>query len=53
MTAVEQQERIWQYWLARAYEQLGQQAKAQHIYHNLAKGSITMGYLPKIASDSV
>ena len=22
MTAVEQQERIWQYWLARAYEQL-------------------------------
>lgn len=47
MTAVEQQERIWQYWLARAYEQLGQQAKAQHIYHNLAKGIDYYGLLAK------
>lgn len=47
MTAVEQQERIWQYWLARAYEQLGQQAKAQHIYQNLAKGIDYYGLLAK------
>lgn len=47
MTAVEQQERIWQYWLARAYEQLGQQTKAQHIYHNLAKGIDYYGLLAK------
>lgn len=47
MTAVEQQEQIWQYWLARAYEQLGQQAKAQHIYHNLAKGIDYYGLLAK------
>ena len=47
MTAVEQQEQIWQYWLARAYEQLGQQAKAQHIYQNLAKGIDYYGLLAK------
>lgn len=47
MTAVEQQGRIWQYWLARAYEQLGQQAKAQHIYQNLAKGIDYYGLLAK------
>ncbi len=47
MTAVEQQERIWQYWLARAYEQTGKQSEARRIYQNLATGIDYYGLLAK------
>ncbi|MFC0820599.1 lytic transglycosylase domain-containing protein [Moraxella marmotae] len=47
MTAVEQQERVWQYWLARAYEQTGKQNEARRIYTNLATGIDYYGLLAK------
>ena len=47
MTAVQQQERVWQYWLARAYEQTGKQADARRIYGNLSSGIDYYGLLAK------
>ncbi|SIR84140.1 soluble lytic murein transglycosylase [Moraxella cuniculi DSM 21768] len=47
MTAVEQQERMWQYWLARGYEQTGKQSQARQIYQTLATGIDYYGLLAK------
>lgn len=47
MTAIQQQERMWQYWLARAYEQTGKQSHARQIYGNLASGIDYYGLLAK------
>lgn len=40
MSPIYQRERIWQYWLARSYENLGNQAAARTIYQNLASSDI-------------
>ncbi|OOR88116.1 lytic transglycosylase [Moraxella caviae] len=47
MTAVQQEQRVWQYWLARGYEQTGKQSQARRIYNNLAKGVDYYGLLAK------
>lgn len=47
MTAVQQQERVWQYWLARAYEQTGKSADAKRLYGNLSSGIDYYGLLAK------
>lgn len=47
MSAVNQQERVWQYWLARAYEQTGKSADAKRIYGNLSSGIDYYGLLAK------
>lgn len=39
---------IWQYWLARALEQEGQQAEAQALYESLAKSRQYYGFLASI-----
>ncbi|MFA9485733.1 MULTISPECIES: lytic transglycosylase domain-containing protein [unclassified Moraxella] len=47
MNAVHQGERVWQYWLARGYEQTGKQAEAQRIYQSLSTGVDYYGLLAK------
>lgn len=47
MTAVNQGERIWQYWLARSYEQTGKKSEAYRIYQVLAEGVDYYGLLAK------
>ncbi|WFF38216.1 lytic transglycosylase domain-containing protein [Moraxella nasibovis] len=47
MTVAKQGERIWQYWLARGYEQTGKQAEAKRIYQTLATGVDYYGLLAK------
>lgn len=47
MTAVKQQERVWQYWLARAYEQTKNHSKARNLYTHLAKNNDYYGLLSK------
>lgn len=47
MSAIHQGERIWQYWLARGYEQTGKQNDARKIYQSLATGVDYYGLLSK------
>ncbi|MDO4895168.1 lytic transglycosylase domain-containing protein [Moraxella sp.] len=47
MSVVTQQENIWQYWLARAYEQTGKAGQARTIYTSLAKEIDYYGLLAK------
>lgn len=47
MTAVQQQERVWLYWLARAYENTGKAKDAKSIYQSLAKEVDYYGLLAK------
>lgn len=42
-----QREPIWQYWLARAYEQTGNSGQARQIYQQLAQGNDYYGLLAK------
>lgn len=47
MSAVNQQERVWQYWLARAYENTNRQADANKLYKQLATDFDYYGLLAK------
>lgn len=47
MTVAAQNERIWQYWLARSYEQQGRKADAIKLYQNLSDGIDYYGLLAK------
>ncbi len=47
MTHTQQQKDIWQYWLARAYEQTGKQRKARSLYKQVAKKNNYYGFLAK------
>ena len=40
-------QRVWQYWLARAYEQTGRQSQARSLYSTLATGIDYYGLLAK------
>lgn len=47
MSAIHQGERMWQYWLARGYEQTGKQNDARKIYKRLAADVDYYGLLAK------
>lgn len=47
MDTTKRNERIWQYWLARAYEQTGRQSEARQIYQTLATNIDYYGLLAK------
>lgn len=50
MSAIHQSERIWQYWLARGYEQIGRVNDARQIYQALA---MEVDYYGLLAKDSL
>lgn len=47
MNAITQQEPMWQYWLARAYEQTGKQSQARQLYQGVAQHLNYYGILAK------
>lgn len=47
MSMDKRSERVWQYWLARAYEQTGKQSEARQLYSTLAGGVDYYGLLAK------
>ncbi len=47
MSMVKQQERVWQYWLARSLEAQGKRGESTRIYQNLATGIDYYGLLAK------
>ncbi|UNU73726.1 lytic transglycosylase domain-containing protein [Moraxella nasovis] len=47
MSIQNQQKRVWQYWLARSFEQIGKTTESRGIYQNLAKELDYYGLLAK------
>lgn len=47
MSKTKASENVWQYWLARAYEQTGKNRQAQQIYQNLTKNLDYYGLLAR------